>query len=738
MLGRTAVVLTALVAASQALSAPRPHAEIADIADSSMKSDASMRTDISMKSDASIIIPNEYFSPTNHTPHTNDELHLCSDIDMKLSALKRSHMGGAAYCCDICDVTFTPSRDPHIHPAEDDPTKEERLCCPTLNTTDGEGITVYLNSSSRYYGHNKCPNCEKSAWHGCRGILGIEAINTVPIKNDESRFGLELSITNLTEYSPVWPMSDHEDHKQLERLGYLQNGLKSDGEEAHDLLQMSLCNNRYVKNKMCFGSEVKDDEYKSGYRPVKVRMQRAAIRFFVLDHVGNTPWVKGPDALQFNCTGGTFSLFGDRPYVSYTAGEPILEEEDFTANGQTKYTYLCPDHDIPVTIWSKFTAKDSFANPPTSNLPNLTKETEDAMVLIEYENVDCVTFTIANMPPRYTQLAYTDAANPARNQPGFPFADADAGGNPLNSSNELSPAGGFDDISTRMCEPTGYGRNWVMAGYAPDDTTAPCTDLRISQDPMFVINGEHRHFWLPTGEMTPLLAWQNHGVKFVLKGETFGEPRGQTQWFGNFSVFADHHEVIRVNIRTGKVKLGKDHKQLADQTLNTVEILVDGKPVTGFGKATSERCVDCSITASKLPVRLIGHAQAESVDINVPGLSVTVSSAKAGKYGSNAARQVRWAHLNMKMRSTLPSDPEGLVAELAGYNPLSKKSKEFLRVPEAVKEHRAKRLGLRRGGEEEEEEEEEQQQQQQGGRSKAGKSGGGVLIAEPDSVFDLP
>jgi hypothetical protein len=741
------MVLAALVAVSLALSAP--YAEIADIADSSMRTDASMKTDISMKTDvskkadASIIIPNEYFSPTNHTPHPGDELHLCSDVDMKLSSLKRSHMGGGAYCCDICDVAFTPSHDPLVVPATGDDTKEERLCCPTLNTTDGEGITVYLNASSHYYAHNKCPNCEKSAWHGCKGILAIETVNTVPIAHDESRFGLELSITNLTEYSPVWPMANHENHRELERLGYLQNGLKSDGEEAHDLLQVSLCNNRYVKNQMCFGSEVKDNEYKSGYRPVKVRMGRAAIRIFVLDHAGNTPWVKGPDALQFNCTGGTFSLFGDHPYISYTAGEPILEEEDFTANGQSKYTYLCPDNDIPVTIWSKFTATDSFDNPHTSNMPNLTKAAEDAMVLIEYENVDCVTFTFANMPPRYTQNGYTDAANPAHNIDAWvPDAEASLGGNPLNSSNELSTAGGYTDLSTRMCEPTGYGRNWVMAGYALDDTTAPCTDLRLSQDPMFVVNGEHRHFWLPTGEMTPLLSWENYGVKLVLKGETFGSPRGQTQWFGNFSVFADHHEVIRVNVRTGAMKLGKEHKKLENQTLNTVEVFVDGNPVTGFGKVKSERGRDCSITAAKLPVRLIGHAHAESVDIDVPGLSMTISSAKAGKYESNTARQVRWAHLNMKMRSSLPSDPSGLVAELAGFNPLSKKSKEYLRVPKAVKEHRLKMKGKKDEDEDEDEDEKQQQQQQQqqeGGRGKSGKSGGGVLLAdEPDSVFDLP
>merc|ERR1740130_1888852 len=113
------MVLAALMAVSLALSAP--YAEIADIADSSMK------TDVSKTADATIIIPNEYFSPTNHTAHPGDELHLCTDIDMKLSALKRSHMGGGTYCCDICDVAFTPSHDPLVVPATGDATKEERL-----------------------------------------------------------------------------------------------------------------------------------------------------------------------------------------------------------------------------------------------------------------------------------------------------------------------------------------------------------------------------------------------------------------------------------------------------------------------------------------------------------------------------------------------------------------------------------------------------------------------------------
>jgi len=189
------MVLAALVAVSLALSAP--YAEIADIADSSMKTDASMKTDISMKTDvsktadATIIIPNEYFSPTNHTAHPGDELHLCTDIDMKLSALKRSHMGGGTYCCDICDVAFTPSHDPLVVPATGDATKEERLCCPTLNTTDGEGITLYLNASSHYYGHNKCPNCEKSAWHGCKGILAIET--STPSRSRTTNRGLDWS-----------------------------------------------------------------------------------------------------------------------------------------------------------------------------------------------------------------------------------------------------------------------------------------------------------------------------------------------------------------------------------------------------------------------------------------------------------------------------------------------------------------------------------------------------------------
>ena len=31
--------------------------------------------------------------------------------------------------------------------------------------------------------------------------------------------------------------------------------------------------------------------------------------------------------------------------------------------------------------------------------------------------------------------------------------------------------------------------------------------LSIANDPMFVVNGVHQHFWIPTGKLTPLLSW---------------------------------------------------------------------------------------------------------------------------------------------------------------------------------------------------------------------------------------
>jgi len=113
---------------------------------------------------------------------------------------------------------------------------------------------------------------------------------------------------------------------------------------------------------------------------------------------------------------------------------------------------------------------------------------------------------------------------------------------------------------------------------------------------------------------------------------------------------------------------------------------VDGKPVVATGKVYKS-VSGLSALVTSLPMRLIGDAHAENVEIRAPGLGLTISSARAKKYSKESA-QVRWSHLNMKVMSTLPRSSSGLLAELAGMRPMSESTKSYLTVPEAVADHR--------------------------------------------------
>jgi hypothetical protein len=270
-----------------------------------------------------------------------------------------------------------------------------------------------------------------------------------------------------------------------------------------------------------------------------------------------------------------------------------------------------------------------------------------------------------------------------------------------------------------------------MAGFADaSGVTAPCTTVSISNDPMFVVNGLHRHFWLPTGKATPLMEWAGPGGShtFVLAGETFGH--GPSQWFRSYVIKADGREVLRVSIadalkerRTTK----KAHSKKA-ATLRTLDLWVDAKPVTVTGEsAESRRVQGVSVLPSMQNARLIGAAHAENVDIHAPGLALSISSARANKYGQTE-HQVRWAHLNMRMKSSLPTGAGGLVAELSGMKPLSKHTKMFLNVPKAVQEHRQEKrqersssaVHERRKERREERREEERGQHRKGSKERKG------------------
>jgi hypothetical protein len=529
-----------------------------------------------------------------------------------------------------------------------------------------------LTAGDPYVEKNLCPSCSDD--NSCEYGIRFEPVQT-------KGPAVTLTVTNVSAYYPVWPKADPADPGKLSTSsrGYLDNGLKSGERISDDLFQLNVCRNRRVKTSFCFRNSAGQ----------KVTMERAAYRIFDVDHSA-TPYWNGPETFQFNCTGGTFSVFGDHPYMNYDK-PPVLVERGVTINGQDKLTYLCPENDLPVTMWSG-RAAEATDNPTSSSLDTLTKVMESSMVLINYANVDCFDITFASMPPNYHQLPWTNPTT-KEGSPGFDEGlNASAGGNPLNSSTLLIPAN-FPGLEEGDCSSSEGGRSWLMAGLADKSgVTAPCTTVSISNDPMFVVNGIRRHFWLPTNKNTKLMEWEapagGRSHKFSLSGDTFGH--GPSQWFRSYVIRVDGKELMRVRIADGPKKEPLS-KTARDRSLRTIDLWVDAKPVTTIGKSVkSVRVQDMSALPSVQVARLIGSTHAETVEIHAPGLALTIASAGANKYDKEA-QKVRWAHLNLKVRSSLPSSASGLVAELAGVKPLSKTTKGYLKVPKAVKAHRERR-----------------------------------------------
>jgi hypothetical protein len=500
---------------------------------------------------------------------------------------------------------------------------------------------------------------------------------------------ISLRVSNATEYPASWPVQDPKDRLAVSKP---HKGYTANGKRRGDLFTVDLCVNKLVKLKFCFENDAEEP----------VQMERASIRVFDLDYHAKG-WKKGPEAVQFNCTGGTFSVYGAHPYMSWTVGKPLTVEKNSTHNGLTKYTFMCPEDNIPVTLWSSRVGTMAD-NPFGADEESLSGPMENSMILINFKDVECATMTIGNMPPRYHQNDWEERDGTPHKA--WPLASAKDGGNPLNSSKSL-----FDiatDIEPGQCPTSGddwyvQSNNWLFSGHVdPDHVTQPCTTVSINHDPMFVVNGVHRHFWLPTGKLTKLIQWdaspeqaRPEGSSFALSGETFGH--GSTQWFGTYIVTYNQKEVLKVSISIAPTGEASDKQKrswrLNDKQLRTMTVEVDGKPIPSTGKVyKSSSGVSALVTS--LPMRLIGDAHAENVEIRAPGMALTISSARAKKYSKETA-QVRWSHLNMKVMSTLPRSSTGLLAELAGMQPMSEHSKSFLTVPEAVASHRQRMLQKR-------------------------------------------
>ena len=274
---------------------------------------------------------------------------------------------------------------------------------------------------------------------------------------------------NISEYAPVWPRL--EDGKLKGRKGYLFNGRKSADVVLKDGLQLNICNNRYVKTQTCFYNE----------KGQPVTLEKAALRVFDIDHSKKDE--HGPEAIQFQCKGGTFSTFGDSPFLVHlshkcaarsnhrsphttgavtdakpggrSVGKPTVEK-GFTKSGLNKYTYDCPGTKQDpqwVTMWSARNGKLAD-NPESLSLDKLTDLQLASMTLINFTDVKCTDVIFANMPGAYKQE-------------NFEFKPRNQGGNPLNSTLEIKPQN-FPELGTGACPveagSASGGRNWIISG----------------------------------------------------------------------------------------------------------------------------------------------------------------------------------------------------------------------------------------------------------------------------------
>jgi hypothetical protein len=355
---------------------------------------------------------------------------------------------------------------------EDD---SDMICCPSLDPKTGKQVTLKIDGSVPFYQANLCPPC----------VAAGTCLDAIQVDNVQSAGDpLSMVVTNVTEYSPVWPVLSGKNDGLLDvnRYGYLYNGKKSDDSFSPDLLQINVCSFRVLKLRTCFKNAQEQP----------VSMDRMLLRVFDLDHK-KQQWKSGPEVIQFKCTGGTFVVYGSHPYISYTAGKPIRIVKDATRNHQTAYTYACPD-DQYVTMWS-VRGGDAEDNP--KNLSHLSPDMEDSTILINYTNVRCVDLIFANMPPRYHQLGWT---GPDEDSKGWPFVQSIDGGNPLNSSLEIS-RDAFPDLSYGPCGPGEGGRNFLMSGKYDKTGTPPCRDAARSSlrrqtalaVPMAVVDQRARH-----------------------------------------------------------------------------------------------------------------------------------------------------------------------------------------------------------------------------------------------------
>jgi len=183
----------------------------------------------------------------------------------------------------------------------------------------------------------------------------------------------------------------------------------------------------------------------------------------------------------------------------------------------------------------------------------------------------------------------------------------------------------------------------------------------LEHPPHFHIDGKETRLFLKSGSETPLLTFPTSGGMLSLVGSTTG--REVDEWFESFSLVTDNSKAA-VNIQAGK-------PLSADMPTKTLGVRVDGEPLPHAGLQASHRAMGVAVMARALPDKSEDGEAVEEVTIWSPEFELTVTSDK-----HSTGR-----HLNMKMNA-LPPGATGLLAELAGAQPMSTHAKLTQVAPE--------------------------------------------------------
>ena len=199
----------------------------------------------------------------------------------------------------------------------------------------------------------------------------------------------------------------------------------------------------------------------------------------------------------------------------------------------------------------------------------------------------------------------------------------------------------------------------------------------LTAGPTFKYGGQYFKFALPhRGEAVPLLSWIVGDQQYILKGSTFGTSwtgDDTTQWFGHFEVarVMGGFDIILFEVSKNEKQ---NRFQRLTRTLGPETMAVAfGNNIPMSSDKQSQDGVDVTLHETD---DTFGGRNAEQLGVGVAGFHFQVTSGAASKYKS-AYDQRKYSHLNLQLKQ-MPAGAHGLLAELAGQQPLSEETRSFL------------------------------------------------------------